>query len=297
MNTILTAILLAFSCAAFAQDAHKHSDKPKAASAQETSFGRAGDPKKASRTIDVDMSDQLRFKPADIEVKQGETIRFRVRNSGQTLREMVIGTTENLRKHAEAMRKHPGMKHDAPYIAHVAPGKTGSIVWQFTKAGEFQYACLVPGHFEAGMVGRIRVGEKRAALSDEEIEQYRAGAGMGYAKAAELNHFPGPMHVIELAKQLGLSAEQRAAAELLMKEHKAEARAIGAQLVESEVEVEALFRAGQVDESALARAVRTAAALRGEYRLAHLETHRRMRGLLTAEQVARYDSLRGHAPR
>jgi uncharacterized cupredoxin-like copper-binding protein len=80
---------------------------------------------------------------------------------------MVIGTKENLEKHAEAMRKHPGMKHDAPYIAHVAPGKTGTIVWQFTKAGEFQYACLVPGHFEAGMVGRIRVSEKSAALAGQ----------------------------------------------------------------------------------------------------------------------------------
>jgi uncharacterized cupredoxin-like copper-binding protein/Spy/CpxP family protein refolding chaperone len=286
MNTILTAILLVLSGAAFAQHAHKHSDTP---------FGRAGDPKKASRTVDVDMSDKLRFKPADIEVKQGETIRFRVKNSGQTLHEMVIGTQENLQKHAEAMRKHPGMKHDAPYIAHVAPEKTGTIVWQFTKAGEFQYACLVPGHFEAGMVGRIRVSEKSAALSDEEIEQYRAGAGMGYAKAAELNHFPGPMHVLELADKLGLSADQRAATKRLMDAHKADARTIGAKLVESEERLEALFRSGTVDPGALAKAVQEAAAVRGEYRLSHLDTHRRMRAMLTEEQVARYDELRGNA--
>lgn len=136
---------------------------------------------------------------------------------------------------------------------------------------------------------------KSAALSDEEIEHYRAGAGMGYAKAAELNRYPGPMHVLELAAQLDLDAEQRIAAERLMKEHKAEARAIGERLVESERELEALFRAGEVDEAGLARAVRAAAALRGEYRLSHLETHRRMRGLLTEEQIARYDRLRGNA--
>ena len=132
-------------------------------------------------------------------------------------------------------------------------------------------------------------------LSPDQVKQYLAGAGMGYAKAAELNHFPGPMHVLELADKLGLSEQQRAATERLMQAHKAEARAIGEQLVESERELEALFRSGRVDEAALARAVRTAAALEGEYRLSHLETHRRMRAVLTSEQVKRYDELRGYA--
>src|SRR5918999_434179 len=258
MRQIALAVVLGIASTAFAQHAHQPSAK------KDTPFGRPGDAKAVTRTIEVDMSDKLRFAPADIEVKQGETIRFRVRNSGQTLHEMVIGTKENLEKHAEAMRKHPGMKHDAPYIAHVAPGKTGAIVWQFSKAGEFHYACLVPGHFEAGMVGRIRVSDKAAA---DKIEQYRAGAGMGYARAAELNHFPGPMHVLELAHKLALTEEQRVATKRLMDAHKAAARALGAKLVEAEREVEALFRAGQVEEAALAKAVRSAAALEGEYRL------------------------------
>jgi Spy/CpxP family protein refolding chaperone len=132
------------------------------------------------------------------------------------------------------------------------------------------------------------------ALSPDEVKQYLAGAGMGYAKAAELNHFPGPQHALELADRLALSAEQRAAIRRLMDAHKAEARAIGEQLVESERELEALFRSGRVDEAALARLVRTAAALEGEYRLSHLETHRRTRALLSAEQVKRYDELRGY---
>jgi Spy/CpxP family protein refolding chaperone len=132
------------------------------------------------------------------------------------------------------------------------------------------------------------------ALSAQEIEQYRAGAGMGYARAAELNHFPGPMHVLELADKLALSEEQRSATKRLMDTHKAEARAIGAKLVEAEQALEALFKSGRVDPVALAGATHAAARLQGEYRLSHLETHRRMRALLSAEQVAQYDRLRGY---
>jgi Spy/CpxP family protein refolding chaperone len=141
----------------------------------------------------------------------------------------------------------------------------------------------------------LAAGAAHAQLESDKVEQYRAGAGMGYAKAAELNHFPGPMHVLELADQLRLSDDQRAATRRLMDEHKKEARGIGAELVEAERAIESLFRKGHVDQAALARAVREAAALEGEYRLSHLETHRRMRALLTAEQVKRYDELRGYA--
>ena len=133
------------------------------------------------------------------------------------------------------------------------------------------------------------------ALSADEIEQYLSGAGMAYAKAAELNHFPGPMHLLELANKLGLTSEQRAAVKRLMDVHKAEARYIGAKLVESERALDALFRSGRVGPEALATAVRAAAEAAGEYRLSHLETHRRTRLLLSAEQVARYDELRGYA--
>ena len=138
-------------------------------------------------------------------------------------------------------------------------------------------------------------GRDLKGLSVEEIEQYRAGAGMGYAKAAELNHYPGPMHVLELADKLGLSAEQRAATTQLMDAHKAEARAIGAKFVAAERNLEALFRSGKVEQAGLAKAVQEAASLQGEYRRSHLETHRRMRALLTNDQVARYDQLRGYA--
>lgn len=133
-----------------------------------------------------------------------------------------------------------------------------------------------------------------AGAQDRE-KQYLEGAGMGYARAAELNHFPGPMHVLELADPLKLTSEQRDATRSLMDTHKAQARALGAEVVAAERELERLFRSGKVDEAVLARAARTAAALEGEYRLSHLETHRRMRDLLDAEQVKRYDELRGYA--
>ncbi len=132
------------------------------------------------------------------------------------------------------------------------------------------------------------------ALSTDEVKQYLSGAGMGYAKPAELNRFPGPMHVLELADKLELTREQRARTKVLMDDHKAEARRIGAKRVESERAIERLFRSGKVDEMALAMGVREAAVLEGEYRMSHLETHRRMRALLSEEQVAFYVRLRGY---
>lgn len=124
---------------------------------EDTAFGREGDPAKARRTIRVEMADSMRFTPAAITVRRGETVRLIATNKGQVLHELVLGTPDELRQHAEMMKKHPGMEHDAPHMAHVKPGASGEIVWQFTKPGEFQFACLIPGHFEAGMVGKVTV--------------------------------------------------------------------------------------------------------------------------------------------
>jgi Spy/CpxP family protein refolding chaperone len=133
------------------------------------------------------------------------------------------------------------------------------------------------------------------ALSGEEISQYLSGAGMGYAKAAELNGYPGPMHVLELSDQLALTPVQRDRVAALMKTHKAEARALGLKVVEAERSLDALFRGGTTTDASLAARVHAAAAARGNYRLAHLETHRRLRAMLTPEQVARYSALRGYS--
>jgi uncharacterized cupredoxin-like copper-binding protein len=138
-------------------DAHKPKDKPSAIATEEHPFGRQGDPKNITRTVNIEMADTMRYTPAEIIVKRGETIRFQVTNSGKVMHEIVFGTMKTLKQHAELMRKHPGMEHDEPYMAHVAPGKSERLVWQFTKPGEFNYGCLIPGHFEAGMVGKVIV--------------------------------------------------------------------------------------------------------------------------------------------
>lgn len=144
--------------AAYAHEQKPHAKKEaRPISTDEKPFGREGDPKKVSRTINIGMSDQMRYTPSELTVKQGETVRFRVKNAGKVMHEMVIGTMDELKAHAEMMRKHPGMEHDEPYMSHVAATKTGTMVWQFTKAGEFYYACLIPGHFEAGMIGKVVV--------------------------------------------------------------------------------------------------------------------------------------------
>lgn len=149
--------------AASAGTALGHGAKPHAGTgidyskAEETPFGRAADPKKAKRTVRVEMTDQMRFHPAHITVKQGEVVRFVPVNKGQVMHEMVLGTMDELKKHAELMKKHPGMEHDEPHMAHVAPGKQGVMGWQFTRAGEFFYGCLIPGHFDAGMIGKVTV--------------------------------------------------------------------------------------------------------------------------------------------
>ena len=168
----------AFAMAAPAASAHgdeKHGTKPGAAatiSGEEHAFGKEGDPKLASRTVTIDMSDEMRFTPSDITVKPGETVTFVVANKGQVLHEMVIGTEEELLKHAELMRKNPDMEHDEPYMAHVKAGGREQITWQFTKAGTFAFACLVPGHYEAGMKGRIVVGlASTATTTDGEVRK------------------------------------------------------------------------------------------------------------------------------
>lgn len=175
---VLTSALFAATVGASETMPHGHGADARGGSA----FGRPGDASKVARTIDVRVTDDLRFDPATIAVKRGETIRFRVVNAGQTMHEMVIGTPAELKAHAAMMRgpmhggrapdamhdsghgAHAGAMHDMMHSAdhhasatHVPPGQRGEIVWQFTHAGRFQYACLVPGHFEAGMVGEIEV--------------------------------------------------------------------------------------------------------------------------------------------
>ena len=112
----------------------------------------------AQRAIAVTMSDTMRFDPAEITVKRGEAVRFVATNKGKLVHEMVIGTRADLEEHAEHMRKHPHMEHGHhANMLRLDPGKRGELTWRAPVAGTFYYGCLEPGHFEAGMIGKIVV--------------------------------------------------------------------------------------------------------------------------------------------
>jgi uncharacterized cupredoxin-like copper-binding protein len=121
-----------------------------------------GEPGKASavtRTVEVKMSDAMRFHPEKILVKRGETVRFVVKNDGLEPHEFMLGEIKALQEHAEVMRKHPTMVHDEPNAITVNPSQTGELIWTFTTSGRVDFACLIPGHFEKGMKGDIRVSQ------------------------------------------------------------------------------------------------------------------------------------------
>ena len=145
------ALLLALSAMAAGDHAGGHGD---------SAIGIPGNPVKVSRTVNVDMTDNMRFHLSRVDIRQGETIRFVIRNSGKLQHEMVLGTTTDLKDHDELMRKHPGMEHADANGVTVAPGKSGEIIWQFTHAGQVAFSCLQPGHYEAGMKGAFNVAEK-----------------------------------------------------------------------------------------------------------------------------------------
>jgi uncharacterized cupredoxin-like copper-binding protein len=162
MNAIKTPLALAILAASSlsyaggnAADGHSHSHA--------AGIGVPGKAGKATRTVEVDMTDAMRFNPSSVAAKQGETIRFVVKNSGQLKHEFVLGTEKELKEHYEVMKKFPEMEHADPNMVTVAPGKTGEVVWQFTKSGTVDFACLQPGHYDAGMKGAVKVAGGKAA--------------------------------------------------------------------------------------------------------------------------------------
>jgi uncharacterized cupredoxin-like copper-binding protein len=150
------AAVLVLGAPARAHTAHGGS-KAAAAQPEQKDWGIAGDPKRVSRTIEIRMGDDMRFTPSQIKVRLGQTVRLVAVNRGRLMHEIVIGTPDELRAHAQMMEKHPNMEHDEPYMAHVGPGQRGQIVWTFNRPGTFEFACLIPGHIQAGMMGKITV--------------------------------------------------------------------------------------------------------------------------------------------
>lgn len=131
-----------------------------------TGHGSIGEPGQAAhvtRTVTVDMTDDMRFHPAQITVKRGETVHFLVKNSGKVKHEMVLGTAQELKAHYAMMMKMPGMEHADPNQVVVDPGKQGEIIWRFTKARKVDFACLQPGHYDAGMKGLVTVAPGKPA--------------------------------------------------------------------------------------------------------------------------------------
>ena len=121
------------------------------AAAHQSAAGKPGKASAVKRTIPVTMLDSMRYEPSSIAVKAGETARFVVENKGKLTHEFGIGTPEEQMQHAEMMNSMPDMKHDDPNVIIVEPGEKKELIWQFTKAGSFEIACHVPGHYPAGM--------------------------------------------------------------------------------------------------------------------------------------------------
>ena len=124
---------------------------------EQLDFGRVGKSAETVREVVVEMTDRFRFKPSKLTVKRGETVRLVFRNGGALLHEWIIGMPEEIKKHAALMRRFPNMEHDDPHNVHVPPGEQRELVWQFNRSGTFEFACLLPGHFEAGMKGIVEV--------------------------------------------------------------------------------------------------------------------------------------------
>jgi len=132
----------------------------------ELAIGEPGRIDKISRSITIDMQDSMRFVPATLRVKQGETIRLLVRNTGALAHELVLGNSKDLQAHAKLMRQSPQMHHHDPNSLSLAPGAQGELVWHFTRAMTVDFACLQPGHLEAGMKGKIEVTKAKSGASE-----------------------------------------------------------------------------------------------------------------------------------
>ena len=120
-------------------------------------IGKPGISSMVDRTVIIDMNEGMHFDPDHLTVNEGETIRFLAENRDVIEHEFVLGTAEELMEHSEQMKKFPEMEHENPNQVRVAPGQVGEVVWQFTKPGMITFACLIPGHYEAGMKGSVSV--------------------------------------------------------------------------------------------------------------------------------------------
>jgi uncharacterized cupredoxin-like copper-binding protein len=146
MKTPLAMAMLITACTAWGSGDHQGGHDP---------MGEAA--KKTSRTVQISMSDSMKYMPNVIQIKRGEAVTLAFKNEGQLKHEAVLGNLDELKKHAEMMKMHPDMEHDDPKSISAKAGETAYIKWKFTQAGTFYVACLVPGHFDAGMRASVIV--------------------------------------------------------------------------------------------------------------------------------------------
>jgi len=156
---LLTALVTLSACGSHSQhnDGHGHEDGHHGEA--NDAIGVPGIAADVDRTIEVVMNDSMRFVPESINVNAGETIRFDLKNTGALKHEMVIGELSYLIEHSEQMKKFPGMEHDEPNMLLLDPASNGELIWTFTKTGNVDFACLQPGHYDAGMKGIVAVKE------------------------------------------------------------------------------------------------------------------------------------------
>lgn len=157
LRTLLVAMaaLCVTAGSALADAGHSHGEA--------RAFGEPGDAKKPARIVNITMREadgKMMFIPNKIQVTQGEQIKFIIRNNGEIDHEVVLATLAENQKHAIEMQKNPDMEHDDPNAKRLPSKKSGDIVWKFTKAGDFDFSCLIPGHREAGMFGTVTVTPK-----------------------------------------------------------------------------------------------------------------------------------------
>jgi uncharacterized cupredoxin-like copper-binding protein len=133
---------------------------------EQMAVGEPGEAGKVSRNVDIVMREtddgEMIFEPAALEVRQGETIRFRVHNKGELEHEFVLDDHHGVMEHKALMERMPEMEHDDPNSVRLDPGKQGEVVWKFTNSGTFEFACLIPGHYDSGMKGDLTVTEVQA---------------------------------------------------------------------------------------------------------------------------------------
>ncbi len=158
LKFIAVSVVLAGSGTAFSHGNASHAPAGPVAKEQKA-WGIAGDARSALRTITLNMTDDMRFAPNHFSVKKGETVRLRVVNQGELMHEVVLGSKATLDEHAQMMLKFPGMEHAEPYMAHVAPGTSEDLVWNFNRTGQFDFACLIAGHYQSGMTGTFTITE------------------------------------------------------------------------------------------------------------------------------------------